>query len=160
MLNASFEIPIGFKKWERVMPIEHNTMCQVENSLKFTFNFIKDNKLKIFKWKLIHHILATGTMLNQWRIGDGECKICKQPEDYKHLFIECKFNEEFLNYVTDLLKQIGINNNIWTLKNIVFGYKISEKSYYELNLIITIIAFSIYKFYYISDKKSKTSKVR
>jgi hypothetical protein len=39
--------------------------------------------------------------------------------------------------------------------NFVFGYKIFDKCYYDLNYFLTIIGFSIYKAYYISEQKTK-----
>jgi hypothetical protein len=35
------------------------------------------------------------------------------------------------------------------------GYKIFDKSYYDFNYFLTIIGFSIYKAYYISEQKNK-----
>jgi hypothetical protein len=42
-----------------------------------------------------------------------------------------------------------------TLYHLVFGYKIFDKSYYDFNYFLTIIGFSIYKAYYISEQKTK-----
>ena len=134
ILNAHHDTPLGFKKWERIMLPEKNILTKIEHSLKFTFNFLNSNKLKVFRWKLIHHILACGKMLNQWRIlSNGECSVCKISEDYEHLFIKCNLNSEFLKYISNILQHLGIKNEIITLKNIVFGYKITEKQYNYYN---------------------------
>jgi hypothetical protein len=37
----------------------------------------------------------------------------------------------------------------------VFGYKIFDKNYYDLNYFLTIVGFSICKAYYISEQKTK-----
>ena len=42
-----------------------------------------------------------------------------------------------------------------TLKHIVLGYKIDDKNYLALNFLITVVGFSIYKSYYISEQKTK-----
>jgi hypothetical protein len=36
--------------------------------LKFTFHHLKENKRKIFRWKLLHFILPCKQLLYQWKI--------------------------------------------------------------------------------------------
>ena len=45
------------------------------------------------------------------------------------------------------------------LKHLIFGYKISDKNYYDVNYFITILGFSIYKSYYLSEQKTKNVNV-
>jgi hypothetical protein len=45
--------------------------------------------------------------------------------------------------------------NVVTLKHIVFGYKIFDKDYFDLNFLLAILGFSIYKAYYVSEQKTK-----
>jgi hypothetical protein len=53
-----------------------------------------------------------------------------------------------------LLKKSGIENDI-ALYHLVFGYKIFDNSYYDFNYFLSIIGFSTYKAYYISEQKPK-----
>jgi hypothetical protein len=43
------EHPTGFMKWRQKLG---NTIC-IKDMLKFTFHHLKENKLKIFRWKFI-----------------------------------------------------------------------------------------------------------
>ena len=52
------------------------------------------------------------------------------------------------------MKGLGIETKI-TLKHIVLGYKIDDKNYLALNILTTVVGFSIYKSYYISEQKTK-----
>jgi hypothetical protein len=52
------------------------------------------------------------------------------------------------------MKGLHIETKI-TLKHIVLGYKIDDKNYLALNVLITVVGFSIYKSYYISEQKTK-----
>ena len=52
------------------------------------------------------------------------------------------------------MKDLGIETKI-TLKHIVLGYKIDDKNYLALNFLITVVGFSIYKSYNISEQKTK-----
>jgi hypothetical protein len=45
------------------------------------------------------------------------------------------------------------------LKHIVLGYKIDDKNYFELNYLITVVGFSIYKLYCISGQSKKCINV-
>ena len=47
-----------------------------------------------------------------------------------------------------------IISRIFTLKDIVFGYKIFDKEYFYFNYFLTILSFSVYKSYYASEQKT------
>ena len=51
-----------------------------------------------------------------------------------------------------------MKNNI-RLQHLVFGYKIFDKEYFHLNYFLTILAFTIYKSYYVSEQKITTIDV-
>ena len=71
-----------------------------------------------------------------------------------HYFITCAFLKEFWTKLQNLMKGLGIEIKI-TLKHIVLGYKIDDKNFFALNILITVVGFSIYKLYYISEQKTK-----
>ena len=35
----------------------------------FTFHYLEENKLKIFRWKLLQYIIPTKKLLMKWRIA-------------------------------------------------------------------------------------------
>ena len=82
------------------------------------------------------------------------CNLCNIVEDYSHYFRTGIFFKEFWGKIKELLKKSGIENDL-TLYHLVFGYKIFDKSYYDFNYFLTIIGFSIYKAYYISEQTAK-----
>jgi hypothetical protein len=51
-------------------------------------------------------------------------------------------------------------DHVFNLESLVFGYKIYDQAYFDLNLLITLIFFSIYKAYYISNKKKKETYLK
>ena len=59
----------------------------------------------------------------------------------------------------NLFEKIKLGNHILTLKNLVLGYKINEKEYYDINYLLTIIMFTIYKSYCVSEHKNKNVDV-
>ena len=60
--------------------------------------------------------------------------------------------------VTELLKKVNFEINI-SLKHLVLGYKIFDKVYFDFNYILTILGYSIYKSYYVSEQKTKAIDV-
>ena len=82
----------------------------------------------------------------KWRIAiNSQCNFCGQDEDYMylHYFMSCPYLKEFWVKIQQILKKSNIENFV-TLKQIVFGYKIFDKDYFDLNYFLTILGFSIY----------------
>lgn len=128
--------------------------------LKFVHHFLKDNKYKVFRWKLLHFTLPCKVLLKKWKICDiSNCHYCNTTEDYDHMFLKSHFLDNFWSKVKKLLEKLNINNHILTLKNLVWGYKINDEQYYEINYLITIIMFCIYKANYMSEQKTKSLDV-
>ena len=48
----------------------------------------------------------------------------------------------------------GYKINIQTLKDIILGHNVLQRQYYELNVLINIIHFSIYKSYMASKRRT------
>jgi hypothetical protein len=77
----------------------------------------------------------------------------QQDEDYLHYFISCPYLKEFWVKIQQILKKSNIENFV-TLKHIVFQYKIFDKDYFDFNYFLAILGFSIYKAYYVSERKT------
>jgi hypothetical protein len=48
---------------------------------------------------------------------------------------------------------------MYCINHLIFGYKISDNNYYGVNYFITILGFSIYKSYYLSEQKTTNVNV-
>jgi hypothetical protein len=78
------EHPTGFMKGRQKLG---KTIC-IKDMLKFTFHHLKENKLKIFRWKLLDFILPCKQLLYQWKIENTPlCDTCHIIDDYEHYFI-------------------------------------------------------------------------
>ena len=150
LISHKTEPNIGIEKWKRIFNSENYV---VRKSLEFIHYYIKHNKLKMFRWKLISNILPNGQNLFKWKIITTDlCPLCNTIDDYEHFFIKCIWVKKFWKKIYSTFKTIGFTNKI-LFKHIVLGYKICEKDYWDFNLILTIISFSIYKSFYVSDKR-------
>ena len=71
------EKPIAYTKWEKCLKKDRmHTLTCITQTLFFTFNYLELNKLKFFKWKLIHFILPCKELLKQWRIvNNSDCLV-------------------------------------------------------------------------------------
>jgi hypothetical protein len=82
-----------------------------------------ENKLKIFRWKLLQFIIPTKSHLFKWKIStDSLCNVCKVEEDYDHFFMSCKYLDMFWNKINEMLKKVKFKNNI-RLQHLVFSTK-------------------------------------
>ena len=144
--------PIGINTWLRYLSI--NEKPNMSQLYSFIFHYLEENKLNIFRWKLLQYIIPTKKLLMKWRIASNSlCNFCGQDEDYLHHFMSCPYLKEFWVKIQQILKTSNIENFV-TLKHIVFGYKIFDKDYFDFNYFLTILGFSIYKAYYVSEQKT------
>ena len=79
-------------------------------------------------------------------------------EDCINLFMSHKYLSHFWKKIIEVFKKVNFEINI-SLKHLVFGYKIFDKEYFDLNYILTILGYSIYKSYYVSEQKTKAIDV-
>ena len=152
-INVNFLKPIGINTWSRYLSI--NEKPNMSQLYSFIFHYLEENKLKIFRWKLLQYIIPTKKLLMKWRIAiNSQCNFCGQDEDYLHYFMYCPYLKEFWVKIQQILKKSNIENFV-TLKHIVFGYKIFDQDYFDFNYFLTILGFSICKAYYVSEQKTK-----
>ena len=146
------EKPLGIIKWER--HLETNLYFELKNAFRFITYFIQDNKIKVFRWKILHYILPCKELLYQWKITtDNLCNACKVKEDYKHFFIECLYFKEFWSVMKELLSLLKIGPQIINLKTLAMGYKIHDENYNHINLLLAYMFYSVYKTHYVSQCK-------
>jgi hypothetical protein len=56
----------------------------------FIFNYLSENKLKVFRWKLLHFIIPTKKLLLKLKIMKNSlCTSCNIVEEYSHYFRTC-----------------------------------------------------------------------
>ena len=157
LLTVKATIPIGNEIWIKQLHLKDNRI--ITDTYFFVFNYIHENKIKIFRWKLLQYIIPTRQLLYKWKIAESNlCNICNVEEDYNHLFISCNYLKQFWDQIKKLLKTIHFDFNI-TLVHLVIGYKIYDREYFDINYLFSILAFSIYKSYYVSEQKTKNIDV-
>ena len=103
----------------------HILRRSLTQTLFFTFNYLELNKLKIFKWKLIHFILPCKELLKQWRIvNNSDCLVCKEKENYKYVYFDCKYSKTYWQEVKKMTTNLYIGDPVFNIESLVFGYKI------------------------------------
>ena len=85
---------IGINTWTKYLSLKEKP-C-LSNLYSFIFIFLKENKLKEFRWKLLQFIVPTKVLLHKWKIADSNLgHICNIEEDYYHYFIACDYLSNF-----------------------------------------------------------------
>ena len=131
-----------------------------KSTLNFIFNYLENNKFKMFKWKLLHFILPCNELLVQWKVlENNSCNFCKEIDNYKHFFITCPYNNTYWQEIYKLLLYLKIDRHILRLENLITGYKIADVKYFDINTLITVIFFSIYKAHFVSNKKESKIEI-
>ena len=81
-------------------------------------------------------------------------------ETYKHLFVECNPIMNVWEQICNWLLTIGYKLQLqYIYKYLIVGYKIIYNEYNEFNEFLTIISYSIFRAYYISDNWTKNVNV-
>ena len=159
LIEYDKEVPIGYHKWNRILKCE-NIQIEAQYVQKFIHNYLKDNKLKMCRWKLLHFILPNKVLLKQWKIShNSTCNFCNVTEDYKHFFVTCHFLDEFWGEIYKILELVKIGRHILTEKNLIWGYKINDEHYYEINFLLTVIVFTIHKIHYLSEYRTQNINI-
>ena len=92
--NKVFIKPIGIHFWTTYLDIQD--FQNITDLYEFIFKILLENKLKIFRWKLLQFIIPTKSHLFKWKIStDSLCNVCKVEEDYDHFFMSCKYLDIF-----------------------------------------------------------------
>jgi hypothetical protein len=95
-------------------------------------------------------------LLYKWKISDTpHCNACGTLETYEHFFIKCACLHSFWLKIGRVLEQIGFSDKLVSLKSIVLCYRVENRGYSEINYFLTVLGFSIYKSYYVSELRTK-----
>lgn len=93
-INVKCLKPIGINTW--LMYLSINEKPNMSQLFSFLFHYLKENKLKTFRWKLLQYIIPTRKLLMKWKIvNNSQCNLCGQDEDYLHYFISCSYLKDF-----------------------------------------------------------------
>lgn len=154
--------PSAYIAWENEFPNIHKQEIEdlINKMINFTFTNINDNRIKMFRWKLLNRILANNQLLHKWKIKeDPLCNVCGVTDTYDHFFTKCRSIITFKTNINHLFEKIGYKKDMITLKNIVLGYKISYEKYDIINFLLTYIAYAIYKGYYVSEQRTINTNI-
>ena len=66
--SGNKDTPTGFFKWKCVLNLD--SLIPIKSMLNFVFTYLKNNRLKIFKWKMLHHFFPCEQLPFQWKIKE------------------------------------------------------------------------------------------
>ena len=102
-----FVKPIGIHFWTTYLDIQD--FQNIIDLYELIFKILIENKLKIFRWKLLQFIIPTKSHLFKWKIStDSLCNVCKVEEDYDYFFMSCKYLDIFWNKINEMLKKSNL----------------------------------------------------
>ena len=84
--------------------------------------------------------------------NNGLCTLCNIPEDYSHLFCSCQRVQDFLEDVQNVMEnKLKICVNLKNISSLIFGYKQRYNTYNDINYLIVIVYYTIFKYYCLND---------
>ena len=103
--------------------------------------FVSGNRLREFNFKLLYNLLPERKNLYKWGLADDEyCPHCHMTEYIVHAFMEYDLNKPFYEFLKQVVKlTFNIHFEIDT------PYLIKTNTDKELDIVMTIALFSIYK---------------
>ncbi len=109
---------------------------------------LTDRKLAEFKYKILCNILANRNLISKWNKDiTNKCPICHEIQNIRHLLYECPRILNVWGVIGGILK-LDI-----TYKHIVIGNLEKNEFVDNRNLLISYIAYSIYKYWIQSENK-------
>ena len=105
-----------------------------------------DKKLAEFNYKLLTNIICTRSLIAKWNKNiNTQCQHCGERQTIKHLLFECRRVGVIWIHIGQIL-----NLNI-RYKHIVVGNKVENTFIKNRNLLISYIAYGIYKFWIMCE---------
>ena len=76
--ESSVKINVNFKKDYFIWSNQFINLTTLPNYLVYNKLVNEENKLKLFRWKLLHFIISNKVFLFKWKIvGNSLCNLCK-----------------------------------------------------------------------------------
>lgn len=106
----------------------------------------KESRLIAFNYKVINNIIATPYKLYKWKILKSDvCHMCFSQGNLEHMMIKCSYFTDYYLKVKAILRQLRFHNVNLNLHTLVCGYKPNIQQYHNLNRLLEIIFFTVYK---------------
>ena len=155
-MKKSFEKPFIHSFWKTRFNTNIPWSCVYES----IHNNSPHNKIIQFRYKLIHNIIATKENLKKWKIDNSDqCNVCNCTETYEHFFITCKSIANIIQIFKNIFISMRYGHNIINLQSFILGYKTNFKQHESTNFLLNIMSFTLYKTYYMSEKRTKSIDV-
>lgn len=107
----------------------------IENAYKVKVKLEKEIKLKEFNFKMIYGILPCNKNLCKWRIRSTDtCDTCTEVQTIEHLLFQCQYVKPIWKKVDSIFKV-----------NLTFYKILGLDSNFDLNSVVTLVSFLIYK---------------
>ena len=119
------------------------------------FNNLTNNKLIEFRFKLINSILPYKKLF-KWRLSDNPlCEVYFIQENYHHMLKLYRMSCHSAVQIENSFRKCKFSNSLKRLQYLVVGYKSGKKKYVDLNYILPLTSYSIFKAYCLSENRKK-----
>ena len=107
---------------------------------------VKEQRIVAFNFKVLNNILATPYKLHKWKICDNNfCHMCFSVGNLEHIMLNCSYFNVYYSVVMEIFSLLGYANLKINLYTLICGYKPGLIGYKNINLLLNIIYFTVYK---------------
>ena len=111
-ISRKFVKPYVHKYWEE----KTNSTVNWDSVYHILNSVVPDNKIKQFRFKLIHKIIPTNENLLTWKIlNSNKCLHCDEKDTLQHYFTTCPYVTPFWTELSSAFKQIGIQKSMQSI---------------------------------------------
>jgi len=143
LLLKQFSAPSAIQKWQNSMGLnldEWQKLCLSSRKQ------IKEARLYVFQYKILHRILPTAALLHKYRLlPSPECTRCHQQIDtIEHYFCDCSGVQDLWRSIKTLIAEKEEVNISLTQHLKLFGYSQKTPATYKLNFVLLHARYFIY----------------
>ena len=142
IINCEPHSPACINKWQEYYIDFEQAQASIWSEIfKRAFSTLRDTKLQMFQYRVLHRTIPCNQWLNNLKIKDSAtCSFCSEKDDIPHFLLKCKNIEHFWLFFFNWWKNltnIDIINNVNELEEcIIFGFPTTNDIVLALNYCI------------------------
>ena len=112
----------------------------------FKLKTVVVKKIAQFNYFLLYDKLPHGYNLWKWKIANhAECEICVTKDNCEHFLFKCSSVAPFWQKVNHIMNEVWKTKFCILWKHIVYGYMLDFDKFDDINIVVNIAAFAVYK---------------
>jgi hypothetical protein len=141
-VKINYEKPTAVAKWEENYCL-YDDWKQI---FKLPYSCTRETQLQAFQYRILHRFLTCNKWLNDRSLVDSNmCNYCDNIDTIEHYIFECANVKQFWSKLENWWNDTSKHKAILTLKHVIFGLYYDINHFANINYIILLAKFYIYR---------------